>query len=73
MNLSNEEMQNCLSDCGCCIAGQTPSLVPADRLMYATRDITATVDNVGLITGGILFCCEGQETFFFILLNLEKC
>ena len=44
-------MQKCLSDSGCCIAGQTATLVPADRVMYATRDITGTVDNANFVTG----------------------
>ena len=51
VNLSNEQMRVCLSQAGCCIAGQTRSLVPADRIMYAARDITATVDNINLATG----------------------
>lgn len=44
-------MRQCLSDGGCCIAGQTAKLVPADRVMYATRDITGTVDNANFVTG----------------------
>ncbi len=47
-------MQKCLSDSGCCIAGQTATLVPADRVMYATRDITGTVDNANFVTGNHL-------------------
>ena len=54
MNLSNEQMVACLASAGCCIAGQTKSLVPADRIMYAARDITATVDNVNLATASIV-------------------
>ena len=51
MNLTNEQMRQCLADAGCCIAGQTATLVPADRLMYAARDVTATIDNIYLATG----------------------
>jgi len=54
VNLSNEQMRVCLSQAGCCIAGQTRSLVPADRIMYAARDITATVDNINLATASII-------------------
>ena len=54
VNLSNEQMVVCLTDAGCCIAGQTKSLVPADRIMYAARDITATVDNINLATASII-------------------
>lgn len=43
-----------LSSVGCCIVGQTESLVPADRVLYAMRDITSTVDNMSLIAGTVL-------------------
>jgi pyrimidine-nucleoside phosphorylase len=52
--LSLEEFEAVLKRCGCAIVGQTPTLVPADRVLYALRDRTGTVENPGLICASIL-------------------
>ncbi|XP_078200613.1 thymidine phosphorylase isoform X1 [Callithrix jacchus] len=48
---SPEQMQVLLEQAGCCIVGQSEQLVPADGILYAARDVTATVDSLPLITG----------------------
>jgi pyrimidine-nucleoside phosphorylase len=52
--LTVAEFRDILARVGFAIAGQTKDIAPADRLLYALRDVTATVDSVPLITASIL-------------------
>jgi len=51
---SDDRFRQIIKEVGVAIIGQTNSLAPADKRFYATRDITATVDSIPLITASIL-------------------
>lgn len=50
----DDRFRQIIKEVGVAIIGQTNSLAPADKRFYATRDITATVDSIPLITASIL-------------------
>ena len=54
VELTTEEFVEQVRDTGLAIVGQTADLVPADKKLYALRDVTATVDNVSLIAASIM-------------------
>ncbi len=54
VNLSLEEFHRVLSTCGCALIGQTAEIAPADKKMYALRDVTGTVESPYLICASIM-------------------
>jgi pyrimidine-nucleoside phosphorylase len=54
VELSTEELVEQVREIGIAVAGQTAELVPADKKLYALRDVTATIDQVSLIAASIM-------------------
>ena len=51
---SEKRLVEIIESCGCIIAGANEKIAPADRRLYAVRDVTSTVDSLDLITASIL-------------------
>ncbi len=54
VNLSLEDFYSVLRECGMGLIGQTAEIAPADKKIYALRDATSTVENIGLICASIM-------------------
>ena len=54
VNLSLQEYRRVLGECGMALIGQTAEIAPADKKIYALRDVTSTVENIGLICASIM-------------------
>jgi pyrimidine-nucleoside phosphorylase len=54
VNLSLKEFRRVLGECGMGLIGQTAEIAPADKKIYALRDVTSTVENIGLICASIM-------------------
>ncbi len=54
VDLDVERFRQLVGELGVCLIGQTGDVAPADKKLYALRDVTATVESIPLITGSIL-------------------
>ena len=52
--LSLEEYRRILAEVGCCLISQTDTIVPADKKLYALRDVTATIESLPLIASSVM-------------------
>ena len=70
INLTSKEFNNQVEKIGLAVVGQTKDIAPADKKLYALRDVTGTVDNSGLIASSIMSkkLASGAE---YILLDVK--
>jgi pyrimidine-nucleoside phosphorylase len=54
VHLSLDQFRSTLRECGMGLIGQTAEIAPADKKIYALRDVTSTVENIGLICASIM-------------------
>ena len=66
-SLSLADFKKVVASCGCSMTVQTAEIAPADKKLYALRDVTGTVPSIPLIVGSILSkkLAEGAETLVF--------
>ncbi|MDC7234887.1 MAG: thymidine phosphorylase [Spirochaetales bacterium] len=67
VSVSQDELKDIIAAAGYAVIGQTEEIVPADRRMYALRDVTSTVESIPLITASILSkkLAEGADSLVF--------
>ncbi|MFP4209768.1 MAG: thymidine phosphorylase [Alkalispirochaeta sp.] len=66
-DLTPQRFAEIIGECGFAMTGQSKAVVPADRKLYALRDVTGTVENVSLITSSIMSkkFAEGADALVF--------
>jgi len=67
IGLPEAEVVSLLNNVGLAMFGQTPDIAPADRILYATRDVTETVDSIPLIAASIMSKKLAENTGALVL------
>ena len=67
VELGEEEMEQGIRQVGGFIVGQSKDIAPADKILYKTRDVTATVDNSAFITSSILSKKVAEKLDFLVI------
>ena len=70
VNLPLDEFQRITDKVGCCMIGQTAEIAPADKKLYALRDVTATVSCLPLIVASIM-CKKLAENVDGLVLDVK--
>jgi pyrimidine-nucleoside phosphorylase len=54
VSLTLDEYKRIVAEVGCCLIGQTETIAPADKKLYALRDVTATIESLPLIASSVM-------------------
>lgn len=60
-------MNKCLAECGLFICGPNENFAPADSILYRLRNVTATVENIGLIISSIMSKKSAEGIGFLVV------